>query len=211
MYRRSKYTIKLSVRGELRIVRRKKILSTITGREIRVVNPEMFRDRLPIELSWTSKRYTRGGGGKEGDSYRCVARYVSLAPRRNSKFIEAKTIAIVVSFRRYLLRGRNYSYELSRSGPAHSSKYESYALAFYERPGTREPGRACFRLLSFVFLRDRTKVSKTAPSCVPGASGGTDVTLNFRACRINGRRQFVKSSGALTSLGSRADVRCTSR
>lgn len=60
---------------------------------------------------------------------------------------------------------RNYSHAISQDS-SFPPKWENYAFAFYERPTTSF--RSSFRLLSFVLLRDRTKVSKSSPSCIPG-------------------------------------------
>jgi len=89
---------------------------------------------------------------------------VSFTLHRISKFVfEGNTIAIALLVLSLPMRGRNYSYELSRSSPARASKYESYALASYERP--RGAARTCaFGSCHLSSSWDRTKVSKTAPS-----------------------------------------------
>lgn len=56
---------------------------------------------------------------------------------RISKFVEEKMITIVVSLVVTDAKKKLFLRALSRSGPVHITKYESYALATYERLSTR--------------------------------------------------------------------------
>jgi len=82
------------------------------------------------------------------------------------------------------MRGRNYSYELYLEVRAHQVR-ELCVSVLWKTEHEQQPGPAAFDSCHLSSSEIEPKFQRP-PQVASRASSGADVSLNFRACRING-------------------------